>query len=430
MVWPRCIVPPMRSARHKLRTIEVNLGDDSSLRWVSLLPEAVIHANGMAWDLASDVTDPETLRFRFDDVVASLHAWLAEYAPPVAVEHTKDGTAAGYLRRIVVLTREEAAELGINQPVGRMIYGGLDLTSERWAAAFDGGEIPYISPNIRAFASTETDADPRFIFGIGEVSFVTIPQIKTNQIPVAELRGVSLAESPMKKMTMAECAAYCAENGMDEAAVAELIKLMFPELHQAAHEANPELAEDPEAVEAAAVAELERAAEMERVAEEEKEDEEKPEALLSEISRLKVALLKERKANALSAVTSDLKGRKVSEATKAKLAEAYLSDKVAYRSLITDLGAAPVAKVAPVAAAPRTVAPVAPGASGLTASLADCLANPARFADLTEDEQWGKISDLAEREQCHHWLAASWLTTGKMPETIRELRANRGMGSK
>jgi hypothetical protein len=419
----------MRNARPKLRTIEVNLGDDSTLRWVSLLPEGVIHANGMAWNLAADVTDPDSLRFRFDDVVASLHAWLAEYAPPVAVEHTKDGTAAGYLRRIVVLTKEEAAELGIRQPVDRMIYGGLDLTSERWAAAFDAGEIPYISPNIRAYASTETEAEPRFIFGIGEVSFVTVPQIKTNQIPVAEMRGVSLAESPMK-MSMEECAAYCAENGMDEAAIAALIKAMFPELHKEAHEANPELAEDAEAIEAAAVAELERAAAIEAEKEEE-EEAEKPEAMLSEITRLKAALLKERRANALSAVTSDLKGRKVSDATKAKLAESFLSDKVAYRALISDLGVAPSASKmsAPVATA-RTTAPIAPGAGGLSASLSEVLANPRRFADLTEDAQWGMISDLAEREKCEHWLAASWLMTGKMPQTVTELRNSRGFGGR
>lgn len=418
----------MRHASPKLRTIEVTLSDDGDLRWVSLLPEGVIHANGMAWDLAASETDAEALRFRFDDVVESLHAWLAEFAPPIAVEHTKDGTAAGYLRRIVVLTKGEAAELGIRQPTERMIYGGLDITSPRWAEAFDAGEVPYVSPNIRAYAYTETAEEARFLFGIGEVSFVTIPQIKTQQIPVAELRGVSLSESPMK-MKQEEFAAYCAENGMDEAAIAELVGKLFGAAHDELHKANPDLAEDPEAVEAAAVAELERAAEMEKVAEEE-EEAEKPEALLGEISRLKAALLKERKANALSAVSGDLKGRKVSDATKAKLAEAYLSDKVAYRALISDLGAAPAVKVAAAPMAARTVAPVAPGVGGLSASLSEVLANPARFADLTEDAQWGMITDLADKEKCELWLAASWLTSGRMPETVRELRNSRGFSGR
>lgn len=217
---------------------------------------------------------------------------------------------------------------------------------------------------------------------------------------------------------------------MDEAAIAELIKAMFPELHKEAHEANPELAEDAEAIEAAAVAELERAAAIEKE-EEEEEEAEKPEAMLSEIARLKAALIKERRANALTAVTADLKGRKVSEATKAKLAESYLSDRVAYRALISDLGAAPVAPKmsAPVATA-RTTAPVAPGVGGLNASLSEVLANPKRFADLTEDAQWGMISDLAEKEKVEHWLAASWLITGRMPETVKELRNSRGFSGR
>jgi len=231
------------------------------------------------------------------------------------------------------------------------------------------------------------------------------------------------------KMSMEECAAYCAENGMDEAAIKALIAQMFPELHKAEHEANPDLAEDAEAIEAAAVAELEKAAAMEK--EEADKEEEKPEALLGEIARLKGALLKERRSNALAAVTSDLKGRKVSDATKAKLAESYLSDRTSYRAMIADLGVTSTAPKMSVAAGPaRTTAPIAPGAGGLTASLSEVLANPRRFADLTEDAQWGMISDLAEREKVEHWLAASWLMTGKMPQTVQELRNSRGFSGR
>jgi hypothetical protein len=169
---------------------------------------------------------------------------------------------------------------------------------------------------------------------------------------------------------------------------------------------------------------------MEKVAEEEKE-EEKPEALLGEIARLKGALLKERRSNAMAAVTSDLKGRKVSDATKAKLAESYLSDRTSYRAMIGDLGVISTAPKMSVAAGPaRTTSPVAPGVGGLSASLSEVLANPRRFADLTEDAQWGMISDLADREKVEHWLAASWLMTGKMPQTVQELRNSRGFGGR
>ena len=39
----------MRSARYKVRTQSVALGDDSDLRWVSMIPEGAIFAHGMEW---------------------------------------------------------------------------------------------------------------------------------------------------------------------------------------------------------------------------------------------------------------------------------------------------------------------------------------------------------------------------------------------
>ena len=123
----------MRSARYKVRTQSVALGDDSDLRWVSMIPEGAIFAHGMEWRFDADATDPDNLRFTFDDAVESLERWLADFAPAVAIEHDKNGTAAGYLRRIRVLTASEATGYGIKQPAPRMIYGGLDLTSPRWA---------------------------------------------------------------------------------------------------------------------------------------------------------------------------------------------------------------------------------------------------------------------------------------------------------
>ena len=272
----------MRSSRFKLRTQSVALGDDGDLRWVSLIPEGAIFAHGMEWRFDADATDPDALRFTFDDAVESLQRWLADFAPAVAIEHDKNGTAAGYLRRIRVLTAEEAARHGIAQPAPRMIYGGLDLTSPRWAEAFDAGEVPYVSPNIRAWAGTERDSAPTYPFAIGEVSFVTIPQIKAQQVPVASMRGVALSEGGKMTMTKEELTGYCADMGMDPAKIEELIGKLFAGAHEEAHALNPDLAEDPEAIEAAAVAELEKAAEMEKAEEDKKDDE----ALLSENGRL------------------------------------------------------------------------------------------------------------------------------------------------
>jgi len=407
----------MRSARYKVRTQSVALGDDSDLRWVSMIPEGAIFAHGMEWRFDADATDPDNLRFTFDDAVESLERWLADFAPAVAIEHDKNGTAAGYLRRIRVLTAAEAAGYGIRQPAPRMIYGGLDLTSPRWAEAFDAGEVPYVSPNIRAWASTERDSAPGYPFAIGEVSFVTIPQIKSQQVPVAEMRGVALSEGvKMNGMTMEDCAAYCADAGLDATAIEALMAKLFPDMHKASHEANPDLAEDPEAIEAAAVAELEKAAELEK-----KEDE----ALLSENGRLKRELAAAKRAFAASAVRQRLGARKVSAATESMLADAFMQGGTKFEALLADLGGS---KAAPAAAAPvaaRTVAPIA--RTSADANLAECLTNYAKFDALTDDQQWERICELADKESIAHWQAASWIRYSRMPDSVRERRAS-GLG--
>ena len=390
--------------RFRIRTNEVNLADDGSLRWVSLLPEGRINAHGTVWDLSADKTDADKLRFRFDDVVSSLEDWLQEFAPPIAVEHQKDGTAAGYLRSIRVLTKEEAAKLGIKQPSPRMIYGGLDVTSPEWAARFDAGEVPYISPNIRASASTELDGGARFPFAIGEVSFVTVPQIKTQQVPVAAMRGVSLSEGgPMKFADM--MGAYCAELGLDQAKVEELLKM----------------------VSAAAMAEAPKLEEVSIEVEAKKEDEEavkaEEEAPLSEVASLRAELLRVKRAAASEKVKSATAGRKVSAATEALLTDALVAGKTAtFDALLSDL--APVAaKVA--AAAPRTVSPVAPGIShGNSLNLSEVMGNMTKWNDLSDAEQIRAISDLAEKEGVDPIDAWCWIRDGKAPAAVEEKKAN------
>lgn len=385
--------------RPRIRTNEVNLGDDGALRWVSLLPEGKIHAHGTVWDLAAAKTDPDKLQFRFDDVVSSLEDWLQEFAPPIAVEHVKDGTAAGYLRAIRVLSAGEAAKLGIKQPASRMIYGGLDVTSPEWAARFDAGEVPYISPNIRAGASTETDR--RFPFGIGEVSFVTVPQIKTQQVPVAEMRGVSLSEgNTMKFADM--MGAYCAELGLDQAKVEELLKL----------------------VSAAAAAEpgIESSVEIEAKKEDEAVAEADAEAPMSEIASLRAELNRVKRSAASEKVKSAITGRKVSSAMETLLTDALVAGKTAtFEALLSDL--APVApKVA--AAAPRAVSPIAPGmTNGNSLNLSDVMGNMPKWNDLSDAQQIKCISDLAEAESIDPIDAWCWIRDGKAPTSVEEKRA-------
>ena len=415
----------MRASRLKLKTQQVNLGDDTGLRWVSLLPEGSINAHGTTWRFDAAETNADKLQFRFDDAVESLERWLSDYAPAIAVEHNKDGTAAGYLRRIVVLTKAEALTHGIKQPSSRMIYGGLDITSPKWAAKFDAGEVPYVSPNIRAWAGTELDDSPSYPFAIGEVSFVTIPQIKSQQVPVADMRGVSLSEGANMAMTKDDCAAYCAELGLDEAAATALIAKLFPELHTEAHAANPDLNEEAEAIEAAAIAELEKAKGIEEAVEEVEEEEPKEdEALLSEVIKLKRELAVAKRTAALAHVRTSLGNRKVSSATETMLADAFVAGKGKFEAMLADFAPAAVATKGS-APAPRTIAPV--GVGSREANLGEALKPGSKhFANLSDDEQWSLITQLASKESITVGLAASWLSFGKAPDAVLEMKSTRG----
>ena len=410
----------MRQGKFKSIVQSVSLADDSDLRWVSLIPEGVINAHGTQWRFDADETDAANLRFNFDDAVASLAAWLDEFAPAIAIEHDKTGTAAGYLRKIRVLSADDAAKLGIRQTVPRMIYGGLDITSDKWRNAFDGGEIPYVSPNIRALSGTERDAEPRYPFAIGEVSFVTIPQIKSQQIPVADMRGVSLSEKSNGEimMTREEMASYCESKGMSAGDIDEMLVKVFGPVHDELHKKM-----DADA----AIEELEKAVgHTDTAIEDEDAAKREDEALLAELREIKAALLAERKNNALFVVRSSV-SRSLSPATESALADVYLSDKSKFEAMLRDLGAtktaaAPAHAKTAVAAATRTAAPVARNSASV--SLAECIADGTKFDALSDDDQWAKIAELSEREKIPHWMAASWIRYGRMPDAVREMRAN------
>lgn len=372
----------------KKPAIAIDLRDGSSLRWVSLLPEGPIHVRGTKWDLAADITDPQNLMFKFDDWVSSLEKWLTVYSPPIAIEHETNGTGAGYMRCIRVMTRDEAALYDIAQPCERMVYAGLEVTSPTWAQRFDDGEVVYISPNIRAGATTEA-SDEVYLFGIGEVSFVTIPQVKSQQVPVAEMRGVSLSEGVTMKEKLA---AYCADMGLDPAKIEELLRLV------------------------AAAAEEAPKTEMSVEIEAEKKDEEVAKSA-AEMASLKDEVKNLYMANAIQSVRADLAGRRLSDAAMNALAGAFLSDKASYAALLKDMAPASAA-----VASARTVAPVA----AATANLGEVMGKVQAFAALSDDEQYSLIVNLSEKEGCSQIAAWCWIRDGKIPSEVLEQRATKG----
>jgi len=230
-----------------------------------------------------------------------------------------------------------------------------------------------------------------------------VPQIKTQQVPVAEMRGVSLSEgNTMKFADM--MGAYCNELGLDQAKVEELLKM----------------------VSAAAMAEHTKMEEAPIEVEAEKEDEEAvkatAEAPMSEIASLRAELQSVKRAAASEKVKSAITGRKVSSAMETLLTDALVAGKTAtFEALLSDL--APVsAKVA--AAAPRTVAPVAPGMShGNSLNLSDVMGNMTKWNDLSDSEQVKVITDLAETQNIDPIDAWCWIRDGKAPTSVEEKRA-------
>ena len=229
-------------------------------------------------------------------------------------------------------------------------------------------------------------------------------------------------------MTKDDCAAYCAEAGLDETAVAALMAKLFPELHTEAHAANPDLNEEAEAIEAAAIAELEKAKGIEEAVDEvkgevEEEEPKDDEALLSEVIKLKRELAVAKRTAALASVRTALGNRKVSSATESMLADAFVAGKGKFEALLADI--APGTSVKPSVATARTIAPV--GVGSREANLGEALKPGSKhFANLSDDEQWSLITQLATKESISVGLAASWLSFGKAPDAVLEMKSTRG----
>ena len=102
------------------------------------------------------------------------------------------------------------------------------------------------------------------------------------------------------------------------------------------------------------------------------------------------------------------------------LADAYLAGGGKFEAMLKDVGGVRVATPA------RTVAPVAGSAKSV--SLADVMgpANFAKWDNLSDDDQWGLIKSLAEREKIAPHLAASWIRFGRVPDSVVEQRASKG----
>ena len=199
--------------------------------------------------------------------------------------------------------------------------------------------------------------------------------------------------------------AYCAELGLDQAKVEELLKL----------------------VSAAAAAEpgIESSVEIEAKKEDEAVSKAEEEAPMSEIASLRAELERVKRSAASEKVKSAVAGRKVSAATEALLTDALVAGKTAtFEALLSDLASAPVpAKAAP---APRAISPVAPGIThGNSLNLSDVMGNMAKWNDLSDADQLKAITDLSESKGIDPIDAWCWIRDGKAPVAVEEREATK-----
>ena len=105
------------------------------------------------------------------------------------------------------------------------------------------------------------------------------------------------------------------------------------------------------------------------------------------------------------------------------LADAFVAGKGKFEALLADI--APGTSVKPSVATARTIAPV--GVGSREANLGEALKPGSKhFANLSDDDQWALITQLATKESISVGLAASWLSMGRTPDAVLEMKSTRG----
>lgn len=172
---------------------------DAPRRLIWALPRGrvMVRERGPVWDLDADTTDPASLRWRWDDAVASLRDWLAEYRPPVIVEHGSDGPtrdpetgiplAFGHVVGAHVVTQADAAEYDVDLK-SDAIFLEIEAT-ERLAELLDARAVPYTSPGLRA--DYTDDEGQHWPLIVKELTLTLDPRQKRRQPTHAETAPLS-----------------------------------------------------------------------------------------------------------------------------------------------------------------------------------------------------------------------------------------------
>lgn len=158
----------------RLTALLADKRDNERVLWA--LPKGQItDADGHVWDLDAPAYDPSTRSVPWSDVVSLVPKWTAAHNFPILFEHRVNGLVDGTAKRAVVMTREEAAGHGIDQPTDEAIYIVAALNDDT-LADYDAGRLPYQSPRIR-LGYVDDDGE-HWRIALPEVSFTANPRVK------------------------------------------------------------------------------------------------------------------------------------------------------------------------------------------------------------------------------------------------------------
>jgi hypothetical protein len=181
--------------------LAVQLGDgEQRVVWALPRGQVVTRAQGPVWDLDADTTEPAALRWRWEDAVQSLRAWLAQYRPPIVFEHDhldrepgQPVPARGHVVGLFTMTQQEAAGVGVDlRGAPEAVFFVLEPDAET-REMLDAGQLPYTSPALRAdYEDAEGTTWPIVLV---HHSFVRDPRQKRRQVPVHDLQTLQDANN-------------------------------------------------------------------------------------------------------------------------------------------------------------------------------------------------------------------------------------------
>lgn len=194
----------------------IRFSDDPALRWVSLLSwddaAGGIHYRGQVWPITEDAVR-RTLSEQIDGG--------AHRASLLAGHDDSDArTTIGSIEGWRLLSRAEAAALGVAQTRDHEAYARVEVTDPEWLALIDAKRVRWTSPELRGelvgmpWSDDTGKAWPLFV---GHLAIVGAPH-QRGQTPIPRLNqvGVQLADTSAPRletaMTPEEIAAMCADH--------------------------------------------------------------------------------------------------------------------------------------------------------------------------------------------------------------------------